>query len=225
MSEKKHIVIFSHGLGVPKESYGLFTYIAERLSQHNIESILFDYGDRNDETKEVTVKPFSKQTKVLQTVIDDTRKKNPGAIIDIIGHSQGSVMVALANLLGIRKVVSMSPFFHTEIHKLSQRYNKFKDSEVDFTGISKRVRSDGTTTIIPPEYWAERFATDVYKIYNDLALSIDLTIINGGEDTVIDQTQLSKVFNAYIINIHGDHDFKGESREHVAKIVEYILTH
>jgi len=223
MKPQKHVVIFSHGFGVGRDSLGLFTEIAEMLSPHGIESVMFDYNEFNPETREVFVKPFSGQAKILQSVIDRTVGENPGAVVDIIAHSQGAVMVALADVRSVRKVVSMSPFFHTDIQKIMERYKKFPASEVDFTGTSRRVRSDGTVTVIPAEYWAERFATDVYDIYNKLALKADLTIIRAGEDKVMEGPDLLKIFNAKIINIHGDHDFSKEYRPNLISVVRSTI--
>ena len=223
MEQRKHIVIFSHGFGVEKDSLGLFTEIAEMLSSYKIESVMFDYNEINRETKEVTVKPFSEQTEILQSVIDKTIKENPNAIIDIIGHSQGSVMVAKVKLNGIRKVISMSPFFHTDIHEVIERHKKFPASQIDFNGISRRVRSDGTVSIVPASYWKERFATDVYELYNNLALNINLTIIRAGEDQIMERPDLLKIFNAYIISIHGNHDFKGGERKKLIGVIGDLL--
>ena len=173
------------------------------------------------ERKEVIVKSFSEQTKILQSVIDKTVKENPDAVIDIIGHSQGSVMVAQANLSGIRKVISVCPFFHTDIHEVMERHKKFPTSQINFNGTSRRVRSDGTVSIVPASYWTERFATDVYDLYNNLALNIDLTIVRAGEDQIMHEPDLLKIFNAYMISIHGNHDFKGE--EDRKRLLEVIL--
>jgi len=224
METKKHIVIFSHGFGVEKDSLGLFTDIAKMLSSHGIEPVMFDYNEINREKKEVTVKPFSEQTAMLQSVIDKTCKENPDAVIDIIGQSQGSVMIAEAKLLGVRKVISIAPFFHTDIHKIIERHKKFPTSQIDFSGTSRRVRSDGTVSIVPASYWQERFATDIYELYNNLALNTDLTIIRAGEDQIMEEPDLLKIFNAYIISIHGDHDFKKpEDRRNLINVIEDIL--
>lgn len=217
----KHIVIFSHGFGTNKDSRGLFTEISNSLSSYNIEFITFDYDEIKG--KEHITKPFSEQTKIFQNVLDNTIKKNPEATIDIISQSQGLVMVALAKIKGVRKIVGMSPFFHTDIQKVMERYKKFSESEINLNGISKRYRTDGSITIIPPEYWSERFATNVYEIYNKLALNNDLTIINAAEDQVIDSFNLLKIYNAKIINIHGDHDFSGEYRPNLIKVLKDII--
>lgn len=217
----KHIVVFSHGFGTKKDSRGLFIEISNSLLPYNIESITFDYDEING--KEHTTKPFSQQTKIFQAVLDETIKNNPGAIIDIISQSQGLVMVALAKIKGVRKIIGMSPFFHTDIHKVLERYKKFPQSEINLNGVSKRYRTDGSITVIPKEYWLERFATNVYEIYNKLALDHDLTIINAAEDQIIDSVNLLKIFNAKIINIHGDHDFSGKYRPDLINILKKII--
>jgi len=51
METKKHIVIFSHGFGVEKDSLGLFSDIAEMFSAHDIKSVLFDYNEINREKR------------------------------------------------------------------------------------------------------------------------------------------------------------------------------
>ncbi|MDD3284348.1 MAG: hypothetical protein PHZ07_02020 [Patescibacteria group bacterium] len=220
---QKHIIIFSHGFGVLKDDRGLFTELSKGFLQDKIESVMFDYNEIDYDKKEITVKPFSEQAKILQKVINETVKDNPDSIIDIITHSQGAVMVALAKLEGIRSVIILAPFFYTDIHNIMERYTKNSSNEINFSGTSKRLRSDGTTTIIPASYWTERFATDIYKLYNDLALTTDLTIINAGEDEIMDKRDLSKIFNAKIINIHGNHDFSGESRKNLVSFVEDII--
>ena len=224
MPLNKHIIIFSHGFGVQRDSRGLFTELAKMLSAHQIESLLFDYNEVNHDTKEVTVRPFSEQTKLLQTTINETRQRNPDAMIDLLTHSQGLVMAASAKLDGIRRVISLAPFFHTDIHSVLERHKQNPSSEINFTGTSRRVRTDGTTTIIPASYWSERFSTDIYELYNKLALTVPLTIVNAGEDEIMDSVNLSKVFNAYILNIHGNHDFTGESRKKLVEVVEEIVS-
>lgn len=223
MENQKHIVIFSHGFGVQKDSSGLFTEISEYLSSLGVNSILFDYNIIDHEKKEVTVRSFSEQTKILQSIINQTIKDNPKAIIDVIGHSQGAVMVANASLKGIRKVLIIAPFFHTDIKKVMERYTKFPNSEFNLTGISRRTRSDGTTTVIPSEYWSERFNTDIYNIYNKLALLSDLTIIRAGEDQIMKEPNLLNIFNAFIISVHGDHDFRKEYRKSLLEVIKKIL--
>jgi hypothetical protein len=220
----KHIIIFSHGFGNKKDSRGLFTFLSEQLSQNNIESILFDYNEINDETNEIFVKSFSEQAKILKEVFEKVKKENPDAIIDIITHSQGSMPVSLANLKNIRKVILLAPFFHTEIKEIVKKHKENPSNIIDFDKISKRFRSDGSITIIPPKYWSERFNTDIYELYNNLALKTDLVIIRGNKDEIMPKIKLDKISNINIINIHANHDFNiSNSREKLLSLIRKII--
>ncbi|MFA6422340.1 MAG: alpha/beta hydrolase [Candidatus Buchananbacteria bacterium] len=223
MNAKKHIVIFSHGFGVRKDSGGFFTEIEKMLSHEGIKSVMFDYNKINEEKNELTVMSFSEQAEILKSAIKEAQARDRDAAIDIIAHSQGAVMVALADVGKIRKIVLLAPFFHTDIHDVAERYKKFPSSQIDFKGISRRTRSDGSTTIIPKSYWQERFATDVYSLYNNLASNSDLTIINASEDEIMDKINLSRIFNAHILNVHGDHNFSGENRKNLIEVIKNLV--
>lgn len=223
MNAKKHIVIFSHGFGVRKDASGLFIEIEKMLSHEGIESVMFDYNKINEEKNEFTVMSFSEQAEILKSVIKEVQASEEDAVIDIIAHSQGAVMVALSDVSKIRKIVLLAPFFHTDIDNVVERYKKFPSSQIDFNGISRRTRSDGSTTIIPKSYWQERFTTDVYGVYNNLALKSDLTIINASEDEVMDKINLSRISNANILNVHGDHNFSGDNRKSLIEVIKNLV--
>ncbi|MFH1649891.1 MAG: alpha/beta hydrolase [Candidatus Woesearchaeota archaeon] len=214
---QEHIVIFSHGMGVLKDSRGIFTEIGDTLGKSGIQPVLFDYSDYNPQTKEVTVTPFSEQAMRLHTVIRETRRDHPNAIIDIVAHSQGAVAVALAKPKDVRKTILLAPFFHTDIEEVRQRHSKHAIGGVDFSKTTRRKRSDGTITIIPPAYWTERFNTPVSELYNALALKTELTIINASEDEIMDSTNLARIYNATILNIQSNHEFEGAVRTRLKK--------
>lgn len=103
MNTKKHIVIYSHGFGVRKDDNGLLSDIAENLPE--LESILFDYYDLDEVSNELLICPPSQQVNKLNKTIQELRIKNPEATIDLIAHSQGTVVAAMAKPDGIRKTV------------------------------------------------------------------------------------------------------------------------
>lgn len=219
LEDKERVVIFSHGLGMRKDDGGLFTDIAEELAARNISSVLFDYNRINEDSKEVFVPPFSEQVPVLQQVINNARTEKPAAEIVIVAHSQGCIIPALADISGVSQVIALAPFFHTDISEVLKRYKKDPKNTIDFSGVSKRHRSDGTTTLLPAEYWSERFKTDVVGLYNALALKTKLTLVYGQEDQIMDFNDLRKIKNTHIINIDGDHDFSGQYREGLIKLI------
>jgi hypothetical protein len=69
MNNKKHIVVYSHGVAVQKDDNGLFTGIAEAIPE--VESILFDYYQVNEGRNKIFVCPFSVQIKKLNQVVND----------------------------------------------------------------------------------------------------------------------------------------------------------
>lgn len=214
------IAIFSHGMGVRKDDRGLFPDIAHALEDRGVTSVLFEYNIIDEEKKEIFVPSFTEQAKTLQKVLGETMLQSPGARIVIIAHSQGCVMPALCNLDGVSQVVGIAPFFHTNITEVLKRYEADPENVIDFSSISKRRRSDGSTTIIPPEYWSERFKTDMASLYNSLALKTQLTLIYGHEDEIMDFNDLRDIQYTRIINAQGDHNF---SKGYRPKLIELIL--
>src|SRR4051812_33976828 len=106
---KNHIVIYSHGFGVRKDDRGLLTDIAEHLPE--VESLLFDYNEVDELNHTLTMRPLSKQAEMLNEVVRKTRQSHPDAIIDLVGHSQGTIIIALAKPQGIRRTLLLAPVF------------------------------------------------------------------------------------------------------------------
>lgn len=217
MSQKNHIVIYSHGFGVKKDDRGLLTDIANSLK--NVESILFDYNDIDEEKNQLTARPFSEQVEILKKKIADARENNPDAIIDIICHSQGSVIVALAKPEEIRKVILIAPPFSAGIEKMVRRFNSRPGTEINMQGISKITRSDGSLTIVPAQYFSERAEVNPKELYEKLSELTELIVINAKQDEVLDENNISDLGKAEIININGNHGFSGDSRKNLLEII------
>ena len=213
------VIIFSHGMGLRKDNRGMFDDISQALKDSGIEMVTFDYCDFNSETSELSVLPFSANAKKLQAQIDLVLTRKPDANIIIIGQSQGCIIPALCDLSHISQIIAISPFFHTNIQETISRYKSNFKSEVNLTAITKRIRSDGTTTIIPPEYWKERFETDVVKLFNETALKTRLTLICPIQDEIMKYTELKLIKYARIINADGNHDFSGQYRSILINII------
>src|SRR6476646_489693 len=106
-SDTSHYIIFSHGFAVRKEDRGLFTAIARSLP--DAKSILFDYNPIHEKTNTLTAKPLSEQVRKLRKVINAARAEHPGAVIDLVCHSQGCVVAALLKPRDIRKIIMITP--------------------------------------------------------------------------------------------------------------------
>lgn len=222
MNEQKHIVIFSHGFGVRKDDLGLLSNIADSLK--DCTSILFDYFDIDEEKETLTVRPFSEQVKKLTDVYNETRLKYPNAIIDIIGHSQGTIIPSLAKLKGIRKTILLAPVFDLSIERTLKRYANKPDTIIDLEGMSKLYKLDGYDRFIPKEYWVERKIVKPFDIYNEYSLNSELIIINANQDAILGIPDLSELNeNIQVISLDGGHNFNDKDRDGLLKTIKGII--
>lgn len=221
-TDKKHIIIFSHGFGVQKDDRGLLSNIAANLPE--AECILFDYFDINEEEKTLTAKPFSETTKILAQVIDKAKADYPGATIDIIAHSQGTIIAALAQPEGIRKAIFLAPPFDLDIDHALNRYRSRPEAVIDLEGITKLPPLDGLTRVIPASYWRERRILRPFEIYNNFALKTNLTVIAANQDEILPQTDLKGLSpDINVLHLDGDHGFHDSARQPLIKTIQKIL--
>jgi len=216
---KKHIIIFSHGFGVRKDDRGLLTDIASALPE--CEAILFDYFDVDEVGKTLTIRPLSVQAKMLSETVAQVRASNPEAVIDLIGHSQGTVVAALAQPEGIRKTILLAPVFDMSIERAAQRYGALLNLE----GTTTLYPLDGFTRLVPPEYWAERRNLDTFKAYNFFAEKTELIIIEANQDEVVPKVSLDNLSPKIKQSpLDGDHNFTGTAREPLKRALQSILS-
>jgi len=227
MQNIKHIVIFSHGFGVKKDDRGIFSGeygIAEELSKYNIMTILFDYYYFNDENSTLKICPFSEQAEKLKNIFKETKKEYPDSIIDIIGHSQGTLIPSLANMDGVRKTILLAPVFDMSIERTLNRYIKNPETHFDFDGESRLPIIDGYTRIIPKDYWIERKNVDAFDLYNNYSSKTDLVLINAKQDTILGESDLSGLNkNIEILSLDGDHQFSGEARSELINQIKKLI--
>lgn len=214
----KPTILFSNGFGIRKDNLGLFTYFAEKLNNLGYQTVQFDYYTYDETTKEVYTIPFSEHAQILQKHINDVSQKEEDIVI--IGQSQGSLIPTLCDTNGVIKVIGISPFFLTDRQAVEERYNSRPGSTTNFDSISRRLHSDGKVTVIPPEYWKERFNTNQFELYNSLGERLPLTLIYGDKDSLVPINDLTKITNGKLIKLNGDHDFTGDYKE---KLYETIL--
>lgn len=225
MEANNTVILFSHGFGIRKDNLGLFTFLSEKFQSLGYTTILFDYYKFDEEKQEVYTIPFSKHAEILQKQIDNIKDQYPGKEVVIIAQSQGSIIPTLCNVEGISKIFGISPFFLTNREEVLARYNSRPGSTTDFNSVSRRKHSDGKTTIIPPEYWRERFSTDQYELYNNLAAKTNLTLIYGTNDNLAMNSDMKRLKNIEIIETDSDHDFTGDNKEKLYTILLGKLGH
>lgn len=222
MTDNKHIIIYSHGSGVRYDDRGLLTSIADALP--GIESILFDYYKIDEDAKTLTLCPFSEQVKKLHEVINDARLKNPEAVIDLIGHSQGTTIIALAKPKGIRKIILLAPVFNTSVESFIERYKSKPLAVINLKGISYLPPVDGLSRIIPSTCWPERNAFNSLKEYNSLSKLSEIIMIEAKQDNILKKADLSGLSSEIkVVSLDGDHNFNAEAREPLIKEIIKII--
>jgi hypothetical protein len=227
MQNKKHIIIFSHGFGTKKDDRGLLSGeygISEELNKLGIETILFDYNVIDEMNNTITVSPLRKQIKKLEKVIQDTKDKYPEKIIDIIAHSQGCIVPAVLLTKGINKIILLSPSLDVNNERMINLFKKDPNTVINLNGVSRLGRKDGTTTIVPSEYWIDRGNTEPIPLYNKLAQISDVTMIRARQDDILGNLNISGLSNNITdIELDGDHSFNGVERNGLIEKVKEIL--
>lgn len=208
-------VIFAHGFGVRADARGIFTDIADDLSDANC--ITFDFntldGDEN-----TTVTPIDGQVKILQSYIDKAQEGTT-----LICHSQGCIVAGLANLDKIGGVIFLAPPPEISIEKFMQKFGTREGSVMNADGLSSIPRSDGSTTYIPKEYVDSIKSIDVQRLYKKVAQNHKLTIVRATKDNILGETNFGYLDNVKVIDIAADHDFTGESRDELVESIKKIL--
>jgi len=185
---------------------------------------MFDYGIYDEEQKTLTVRPIHEEVAILEKVIEETAIGNPNAIIDIVAHSQGCVVAALAKPEGIRKIVFLAPPPTMNVERAVKNFGERPGVELNFNGFSKLPRKDGGVTLVPKEYWTERKSIEPMTFYKELAEVTELTVVKATQDELLGDSDFSALNNkVHIIEIDGNHNFFGESRGKLLEVVAGIL--
>lgn len=222
MPVKKHIIIYSHGFGVRKDDLGLLTDIAANLPE--AESILFDYFEIDEDKKLLYVCPFSSQVEKLNKIVDEVKKSNPMAIIDLIGHSQGTIVAAIARPDRIRRAILLAPSFDMSLERTLARYRSKPNVEINLEGMSIIPSSSGLTRIIPKEYWQERLAVKPFIEYSAFAQKTQIIAIEAKQDQLSPKVNLEELDSSIkVVAIDGNHNFDGADRSFLIKTIKDLL--
>jgi hypothetical protein len=218
------IVIYSHGFGVRKDDRGLFTDIAASLP--DAEHIMFDYNQVDEAANTMTVAPLTEQAEILRRKVAEARAANPDVIIDLVCHSQGCIVAAIANVPGIRKTIFTAPPPNADVEEKIKRWRVRYGTQFTTESASYLERKDGSTTIVPREYWASLHNLDVQQLYNTLAASTKLVVVTATNDEVLGEVIFDTLApNIKIIEMAAGHNFEGDARgELVDTIADEIGT-
>ncbi|MCL2173709.1 alpha/beta hydrolase [Candidatus Saccharibacteria bacterium] len=218
-----HIIIYSHGFGVRADNRGMFTEIAAQFPA--AEHIIFDYNKIDKAKKTVTVTPLDEQAKMLTDIFNQAKQDNPTAIIDIITHSQGGTIAAMAQLDARRTILLAPPLQILNSGDKVRYYLEHRPGAVVTDDMATIPRRDGTTTIIGADYWRSyNKIPDLTPLCNELAKLTKLTILVATEDEVVDEQDYSGLADdVKLIEIRSDHNFKDTARQEMIDIVKGII--
>ncbi|HSX06485.1 MAG TPA: hypothetical protein VLG92_02090 [Candidatus Saccharimonadia bacterium] len=220
-STPTHIVIYSHGFGVRKDDRGMFTAIARSLP--DAEHVLFNYNPINEQANTLTAEPLIEQMRKLRKVINTARAEHPGAVIDLVCHSQGCVVAAMLKPRDIRKIILITP--PDDIDEAVVARQLGKGTEIDTAVRTRLARSDGSTTVVHPDYWQGLAGINPVKLYNRMAKFTVLRIIKARQDEVLGDVRFAGIDpNVSLVALDGNHNFdETESRERLLYILQKEL--
>ena len=211
----KHVIVYSHGFGVRKDDRGLFTDIANAIPA--AEHIMFDYNQIDEQTNTLTVSPLQEQVRKLKEQLD---KIDSDAVIDLVAHSQGCVVAAIAKPQNVRQILCLAPPDNVDTERLINFFGNRDGSDINVNGKSRIPRRDGSTTIIPATYWQSLRGLDVIRLYNRLPDLAKTKFLIANDDEVLGTTNFDKTDERIeLIQLDGNHDFTDEARQY---LVDYV---
>ncbi len=214
-------ILFVHGFGVMKDSRGMFTELADDFSAHGVEPVLIDLNEKTNEG-DIYVNTLSEQTRILTETYE--RECRDGSTVDIIGHSQGCVVIARAHMPTIRTTLFLAPPIENDPEKTINYFSRNPESIVAMNNVSRFARRDGTSTFVPAEYWEDRAQIDYEEAYRSYVASHETVVVVAGNDEVISNERINSVFDsAKTVTLSADHNFTGTARQELRSLVLNIL--
>lgn len=203
------VIIFSHGFGVKWDSRGLFTEISDSLPGYDF--IFFDYA-KVDNERNTTLEDLNDQfisfENALQTAINLKYSE-----INIISHSFGIVIPAKLNSSLINKFVMLAPAKYIDKEKQLESLYKKEGAVIDLKGYSSFARSDGTKTFVNHTFYDSIEGLNIFDYLKDLKAKEQYLIIAKQDEIITDNYSKNELpDNIILIEVDGDHNFKGEDR-------------
>jgi hypothetical protein len=108
---------------------------------------------------------------------------------------------------------------------VAKRLGARLETPIDLTVRTRLSRSDGSTTVIHPEYWQSLAGVKPIKLYNLLARVTALRIINARQDEVLGSVNFEGIDPGIsLVTLDGDHNFEeAESRKRLLYILRKEL--
>ncbi len=209
----KRKIIFIHGFGVKKGFAHMFANISRPLEENEVESVVFDLNKLDDDGN-IHVNPFSKQIEIIKEVFDKVTEDNSeGDIIDLVCHSQGCLVAAMADLPGIRKTIFLAPATENDNQKSLKYFSQNPKTIINPEGESRIAKRNGKSIVIPKEFFEEKAKVSVEEIYKEYTRKNNCVIFKANQDQVVSNENLKNLFEgSKVVELDGNHSFDGEAR-------------
>jgi hypothetical protein len=224
MIVQPHTVVISHGFGVKKDDPGVYAKLEAYLRARGAQTRLFDYNIVDRERQEIVMQSFAVQKDILLQEIAEARSSAPDGVIDLVCHSLGCVIAALAAPQGIRKTIFLAPPFNLNFERFIATYTDDPKTSVDPAGTSRLGRWDGYTVVVDHARAEEALSIDPGALYRALAAQTELTIFVADRDEHLpapDESLLAGM--AKFIHLDADHNFHDPARQELFSRISQIL--
>ncbi|GAB4139888.1 MAG: hypothetical protein Fur0024_0610 [Patescibacteria group bacterium] len=214
--ESDETIIFVHGWGVDKDDGdNIFPDIAKVLSK-KFRCVRYDAsgcGKSDGKEEDMNHQKFADDFK---SILDFTNK-NFGEKISVIGMSQGTIVLPLANSqienFKPRKIILISPVDSDSVKGIERKKRKIlsRGGTFDEQGISISPRSSGKMEKIGSGYWKVLQNINTMDLMEKFSKKSKIIMIRGKEDEFIAKESVEDyktIENLEFIEIHGSHSFK-----------------
>ncbi len=221
----RRMVIFSHGFGVTRDSHGMFTQLSEMIKETSL-VVRFDYTVVNKEERWSRVYPYHVQKEMLESVYAIFVEKYKPTHIQIVGHSMGCLITAMADLPKLTRTILLAGPPTSPYKRMKSYFLKRKETKIDEGGESVIKRSDGSVTYVGPDFWPEMRQVKPIELYKQLSTRTILYFIKAVSDQVITETDYNELQNCKKIiykELPGNHDFEDNARLLMLNTVSSLL--
>lgn len=219
------VIIFSHGFGVKRNSWGMFNEIGDTLKEDNL-IIRFDYNKIIPEKNALYLFPPSLQAKMLEQVYHYTRNTFSPFHFTIIAHSMGCVIASQATFPQLDCVILLSPPIKPPYQSIKDYFSQRPNTHFDEQGITRIEKSDGSLNYVPQEFWPEVKSTQPIKKYQKLMTHSSVYAIHPKDDQILSEEpypQLAKLLEDQYYEIDGNHDFAPPHRQKLLDRIQQIV--
>lgn len=219
------IIIFSHGFGVKRDSWGMFNEIGDGL-KHDFLVIRFDYNKIIPEKNATYVFPLSLQSKMLDHVSQYFRNTFATSHHTIIAHSMGCVVASSVDVSQIDQTVLLAPPLTTPYMSLKSYFSKRSGTHFDEGGITTIERSDGSFTYVPSEFWDEVIKTNPLNLYQEIQSKTSVYAIHPLQDQILGNepyAKLKHVLKDHYYEQDGNHGFAPPHRQQLLDTIKQII--